>query len=124
VDRTIQLIRSSGCRPGIVLNPASPLSWLDHTLETVDLVLLMSVNPGFGGQKFIEPVLGKLQQVRRLIDASGREVRLEIDGGVTPDNIGAIARAGADTFVSGSAIFGSRDYAETIRAMRATISER
>jgi ribulose-phosphate 3-epimerase len=124
VDRTIQLIRAAGCRPGLVLNPASPLSWLDHTLGSVDLVLLMSVNPGFGGQKFIEPVLGKLQQVRRLIDASGREVRLEIDGGVTPDNIGAIARAGADTFVSGSAIFGSRDYAETIRAMRATISER
>jgi ribulose-phosphate 3-epimerase len=124
VDRTIQLIRAAGCRPGLVLNPASPLSWLDHTLGSVDLVLLMSVNPGFGGQKFIEPVLGKLQQVRRLIDASGREVRLEIDGGVTPDNIGAIARAGADTFVSGSAIFGSRDYAETIRAMRAAISER
>ena len=124
VDRTIQLIRAAGCRPGLVLNPASPLSWLDHTLGSVDLVLLMSVNPGFGGQKFIEPVLGKLQQVRRLIDASGREVRLEIDGGVTQDNIGAIARAGADTFVSGSAIFGSRDYAETIRAMRAAISER
>jgi ribulose-phosphate 3-epimerase len=124
VDRTIQLIRAAGCRPGLVLNPASPLSWLDHTLGSVDLVLLMSVNPGFGGQKFIEPVLGKLQQVQRLIDASGREVRLEIDGGVTPDNIGAIARAGADTFVSGSAIFGSRDYAETIRAMRAAISER
>ena len=122
VDRTIQLIRAAGCRPGLVLNPASPLSWLDHTLGSVDLVLLMSVNPGFGGQKFIEPVLGKLQQVRRLIDASGREVRLEIDGGVTPDNIGAIARAGADTFVSGSAIFGSRDYAETIRAMRAAIA--
>ena len=124
VDRTIQLIRAAGCRPGLVLNPASPLSWLDHTLGSVDLVLLMSVNPGFGGQKFIEPVLGKLQQVRRLIDAGGREIRLEIDGGVTPDNIGAIARAGADTFVSGSAIFGSRDYAETIRAMRAAISER
>ena len=124
VDRTIQLIRAAGCRPGLVLNPASPLSWLDHTLGSVDLVLLMSVNPGFGGQKFIEPALGKLQQVRRLIDASGREVRLEIDGGVTQDNIGAIARAGADTFVSGSAIFGSRDYAATIRAMRAAISER
>jgi ribulose-phosphate 3-epimerase len=122
VDRTIQLIRSSGCRPGIVLNPASPLSWLDHTLDSVDLVLLMSVNPGFGGQKFIEPVLGKLEEARRRIDASGREIRLEIDGGVKQDNIGAIARAGADTFVSGSAIFGTKDYAATIRAMRAAIA--
>ena len=121
VDRTIQLIRDAGCRPGIVLNPATPLSWLDHTLHAVDLVLLMSVNPGFGGQKFIEPVLGKLAETRRRIDASGREVRLEIDGGVKLDNIGAIARAGADTFVSGSAIFGAKDYAATIRAMRAAI---
>ena len=121
VDRTIQLIRDAGCRPGIVLNPATPLSWLDHTLDAVDLVLLMSVNPGFGGQKFIEPVLGKLAETRRRIDASGREVRLEIDGGVKLDNIGAIARAGADTFVSGSAIFGAKDYAATIRAMRAAI---
>jgi len=122
VDRTIQLIRDAGCRPGIVLNPASPLSWLDHTLDAVDLVLLMSVNPGFGGQKFIEPVLGKLTEVRRRIDASGREVRLEIDGGVKQDNIAAIARAGADTFVAGSAIFGTKDYAATIRAMRAAIA--
>jgi ribulose-phosphate 3-epimerase len=122
VDRTIQLIRDAGCRPGIVLNPASPLSWLDHTLDAVDLVLLMSVNPGFGGQKFIEPVLGKLAEVRRRIDASGREVRLEIDGGVKQDNIAAIARAGADTFVAGSAIFGTKDYAATIRAMRAAIA--
>ncbi len=118
VDRTIQLIRDAGCRPGIALNPATPLSWLDHTLGSVDLVLLMSVNPGFGGQQFIESVIGKLAEARRRIDASGRDIRLEIDGGVKQDNIGAIARAGADTFVSGSAIFGTKDYAATIRAMR------
>jgi ribulose-phosphate 3-epimerase len=123
VDRTIQLIRSSGCRPGIVLNPATPLAWLDHTLDSVDLLLLMSVNPGFGGQQFIESSLGKLAEARRRIDASGRAVRLEIDGGVKADNIGRIARAGADTFVAGSAIFGSKDYAATIRAMRAAIKE-
>ena len=122
VDRTIQLIRDSGCRPGIVLNPATPMSWLDHTLGSIDLVLLMSVNPGFGGQQFIEPVLGKLADARRRIDASGRAVRLEIDGGVKLDNIGAVASAGADTFVAGSAIFGSKDYATTIRAMRAAIA--
>jgi len=122
VDRTIQLIRASGCRPGIVLNPATPLSWLDHTLGAVDLVLLMSVNPGFGGQQFIEPVLGKLAEARKRIDASGRDVRLEIDGGVKQDNIGRIARAGADTFVAGSAIFGSKDYGATIRGMRAAIN--
>jgi ribulose-phosphate 3-epimerase len=121
VDRTIRLIREAGCRPGIVLNPATPLDWLDHTLGAIDLVLLMSVNPGFGGQKFIEPVLGKLAEARRRIDASGREVRLEIDGGVRQDNIGAIARAGADTFVAGSAVFGAKDYAATIRAMREEI---
>jgi ribulose-phosphate 3-epimerase len=122
VDRTIQLIRASGCKPGIVLNPATPLSWLDHTLDAVDLVLLMSVNPGFGGQQFIEPVLGKLAEARKRIDASGRDVRLEIDGGVKQDNIGRIARAGADTFVAGSAIFGSKDYGATIRGMRAAIN--
>jgi ribulose-phosphate 3-epimerase len=122
VDRTIQLIRASGCKPGIVLNPATPLSWLDHTLDAVDLVLLMSVNPGFGGQQFIEPVLGKLADARKRIDASGRDVRLEIDGGVKQDNIGRIARAGADTFVAGSAIFGSKDYGATIRGMRAAIN--
>jgi len=122
VDRTIQLIRASGCKPGVVLNPATPLSWLDHTLDAVDLVLLMSVNPGFGGQQFIEPVLGKLAEARKRIDASGRDVRLEIDGGVKQDNIGRIARAGADTFVAGSAIFGAKDYAATIRAMRTAIS--
>ena len=122
VDRTIQLIRDSGCRPGLVLNPATPLAWLDHTLGSIDLVLLMSVNPGFGGQQFIEPVLEKVADARRRIDASGREVRLEIDGGVKLDNIGRIARAGADTFVAGSAIFGAKDYAATIRAMRAEIA--
>ena len=122
VDRTIQVIRDAGCRPGIVLNPATPLSWLDHTLGSVDLVLLMSVNPGFGGQQFIEPVLDKLKEARKRIDASGREIRLEIDGGVKQDNIGRIAKSGADTFVSGSAIFGTKDYAATIRAMRAAIA--
>jgi ribulose-phosphate 3-epimerase len=122
VDRTIQLIRSAGCKPGIVLNPATPLSWLDYTLDSIDLLLLMSVNPGFGGQQFIGSVLGKLTEARRRIDASGRAVRLEIDGGVKQDNIGAIARAGADTFVAGSAIFGAKDYAATIRAMRAAIA--
>ena len=122
VDRTIQLIRAAGCKPGIVLNPASPLSWLDHTLGSIDLVLLMSVNPGFGGQQFIEPVLGKLAEARKRIDASGRPVRLEIDGGVKLDNIGAIARAGADTFVAGSAIFGTKDYPATVRAMRTAIA--
>ncbi|MDH4258945.1 MAG: ribulose-phosphate 3-epimerase [Gammaproteobacteria bacterium] len=122
VDRTIRLIRESGCRPGLVLNPATPLSWLDHTLEQIDLLLLMSVNPGFAGQQFIEPVLGKLADARQIIDASGREIRLEIDGGVKLDNIAAIAGAGADAFVAGSAIFGSKDYAATIRAMRAAIA--
>ncbi len=122
VDRTLQIIRDCGCRPGIVLNPATPLEWLDWTLGSVDLVLLMSVNPGFGGQAFIPSALDKLAEVRRRIDASGREVRLEIDGGVKVDNAGAIARAGADTFVAGSAIFGSKDYAATIAAMRRAIA--
>ena len=124
VDRTIQLIRDSGCRPGIVLNPATPLAWLDHTLGSIDLVLLMSVNPGFAGQQFIEPVLGKLAEARQLIDASRREVRLEIDGGVKQDNIGAIAQSGADTFVAGSAIFGAKDYAAAIRSLRDGIGGR
>jgi ribulose-phosphate 3-epimerase len=122
IDRTIELIRESGCRPGLVLNPATPLHWLDYTLDKLDLVLLMSVNPGFGGQKFIPSTLEKLREVRRRIDASGRPVRLEIDGGVKVDNIGAIAAAGADTFVAGSAIFGVPDYAATIRQMRAQIA--
>jgi ribulose-phosphate 3-epimerase len=124
VDRTIRLIRESGCRPGLVLNPATPLGWLDHTLEQIDLLLLMSVNPGFAGQQFIAPVLGKLREARQRIDASGRDLRLEIDGGVKLDNIGAIAGAGADTFVAGSAIFGAKDYAATLREMRAAIARR
>ena len=106
-----------------MLNPATPLDWLDWTLEQIDLVLLMSVNPGFGGQQFIASALPKLAAVRRLIDASGRDVRLEIDGGVKVDNIGAIAVAGADTFVAGSAIFGARDYRATIDAMRSEIAK-
>jgi ribulose-phosphate 3-epimerase len=122
IDRTIELIREHGCKPGLVFNPATPLDYLDYTLEKLDMVLLMSVNPGFGGQKFIRSALTKLAQARKRIDASGRPVRLEIDGGVKTDNIGEIARAGADTFVAGSAIFGSKDYAGTITAMRREIS--
>jgi ribulose-phosphate 3-epimerase len=122
VDRTIELIREHGCKPGLVFNPATPLEYLDYTLPKLDMVLIMAVNPGFGGQKFIAGALGKLAEVRRRIDALGRPVRLEIDGGVKVDNIGEIARAGADTFVAGSAIFGSADYAATIRAMRERIA--
>ena len=122
VDRTIALIKEHGCRAGLVLNPATPVSWLDHTLEKLDLVLLMSVNPGFGGQQFIRSVLPKIAEVRRRIKDSGRDVWLEVDGGIKTDNIGEIARAGADTFVAGSAIFGSKDYAATIREMRARLS--
>ncbi len=121
VDRTIELIREHGCRPGLVFNPATPLGWLDHTLDRIDMVLLMSVNPGFGGQSFIPSTLAKLRAARDRIAASGRDIRLEVDGGVKVDNIGAIAAAGADTFVAGSAIFGSKDYAATIGAMRAAI---
>jgi ribulose-phosphate 3-epimerase len=121
VDRTIGLIREHGCKPGLALNPATPLSWLDYTLGQIDQVLLMSVNPGFGGQKFIPWVLPKIAEVRRRIDASGRAVRVEVDGGIKIDNIAAAAKAGADTFVAGSAIFGSADYAATIRAMRAAL---
>jgi ribulose-phosphate 3-epimerase len=121
IDRTIEVIRENGCKPGLVFNPATPLDYLDYTLEKLDLVLLMSVNPGFGGQKFIRSALTKLAQARKRIDATGRPVRLEIDGGVKVDNIGEIARAGADTFVAGSAIFGSKDYAATIKAMRTEI---
>jgi ribulose-phosphate 3-epimerase len=118
IDRTIELIRENGCKPGLVFNPATPLDYLDYTLEKIDVVLIMSVNPGFGGQKFIPTALRKLAEVRRRIDESGRAVRLEVDGGVKVDNIKAIAEAGADTFVAGSAIFGSKDYAATIRQMR------
>jgi ribulose-phosphate 3-epimerase len=121
VDRTIQLIRSSGCTPGLVFNPATPLNWLDYVIDKIDLILLMSVNPGFGGQQFIREALPKLAEARARIEASGRDIRLEIDGGVKVDNAAEIAKAGADTFVSGSAIFGSSDYARTIKEMRAQI---
>ncbi len=121
VDRTIGLIRDHGCRPGLVFNPATPLDWLDYTLDKIDMILLMSVNPGFGGQAFIPGVLPKIAQARARIVASGREIRLEVDGGIKPDNVRAVAAAGADTFVAGSAIFGSDDYAATIREMRAQI---
>ena len=123
VDRTIGLIREHGCKPGIVLNPASPLNWLDHVIEKVDMVLLMSVNPGFGGQSFIQSVLPKIRRVRELIDATGREIRLEVDGGIKVDNIAEVAAAGADTFVAGSAIFGAKDYRATIAAMRERIAK-
>src|SRR3954466_675773 len=123
VDRTISLIRDHGCRPGLVLNPATPLSYLDHTLEKLDLVLLMSVNPGFGGQKFIESVLPKIAEARRRIKALGKPIWLEVDGGVKADNIAQIARAGADTFVAGSAIFGAKDYGKAIAGMRAELSK-
>jgi ribulose-phosphate 3-epimerase len=118
VDRTIALIKQHGCKAGLVLNPATPLSYLDHTLDKLDMVLLMSVNPGFGGQQFIASVLPKITEVRKRIDRSGKPIWLEVDGGVKTDNIAEIARAGADTFVAGSAIFGSKDYAATIRDMR------
>lgn len=123
IDRTIGLIQESGCKAGLVFNPATPLSWLDFTLDKLDLVLIMSVNPGFGGQQFIPAALDKLQAVRERIRASGREIWLEIDGGVKIDNIAAIARAGADTFVAGSAIFNSPDYSSTIAAMRAELEK-
>lgn len=122
IDRTIELIRENGCKPGLVFNPATPLNHLDHVIDKIDMILLMSVNPGFGGQKFIPGALPKLRAARQRIQASGREIRLEIDGGVKVDNIGAIAAAGADTFVAGSAIFGAKDYAATIRQMRAEIA--
>lgn len=118
IDRTLQLIHDCGCKAGLVFNPATPLIHLEHVIDKVDMVLLMSVNPGFGGQSFIHSALAKLAQARKMIDASGRAIRLEIDGGVKTDNIRQIADAGADTFVAGSAIFGSKDYAATIRAMR------
>jgi ribulose-phosphate 3-epimerase len=122
VDRTIALIREQGCKAGLVLNPATPVSWLDHTLDKLDLVLLMSVNPGFGGQQFIASVLPKIAEVRRRIAATGRPIWLEVDGGVKGDNIAEIARAGADTFVAGSAIFGAKDYGAVIKDMRARLS--
>jgi ribulose-phosphate 3-epimerase len=122
IDRSLALIRAGGCKAGLVFNPATPLHWLEHVLDKIDMVLLMSVNPGFGGQQFIEQALTKARAARALIDASGLPIRLEIDGGVKVDNIGRIASAGIDTFVSGSAIFGSPDYRATIAAMRAAIA--
>jgi ribulose-phosphate 3-epimerase len=122
VDRTIALIKENGCKAGLVLNPASPLSFLDHTLDKLDLVLLMSVNPGFGGQQFIRSVLPKIAEVRKRIDKLGRDIWLEVDGGIKTENIADAARAGADTFVAGSAIFGSKDYAATIKQMRQQLS--
>jgi ribulose-phosphate 3-epimerase len=121
VDRTVGLIHDHGCKAGLVFNPATPLSWLEYVIEKIDLVLIMSVNPGFGGQAFIPTALTKLGEARARIDESGRDIRLEIDGGVNVDNAADIARAGADTFVAGSAIFGSSDYAATIAALRAEI---
>jgi ribulose-phosphate 3-epimerase len=123
VDRTLALIRENGCRAGLVFNPATPLDWLDYVLDKVDMILIMSVNPGYGGQKFIESALEKVRRARRKIDDSGCSIRLEIDGGVKTDNIGRISAAGADTFVAGSAIFGSDDYAATISSMRAEIAK-
>jgi ribulose-phosphate 3-epimerase len=122
VHRTIGLIREQGCKAGLVFNPATPLTWLEHVIWELDMVLIMSVNPGFGGQAFIDSSLDKLRQARQLIDDSGREIRLEIDGGVKVSNIGEIAAAGADTFVAGSAIFGSDNYAVTIAEMRSEIA--
>lgn len=118
IDRSLQLARDAGCKTGLVFNPATPLSWLQHVMDKIDMVLIMSVNPGFGGQSFIPEALNKIQQARALIDASGRAIRLQVDGGIKPDNIGAAAAAGADTFVAGSAIFKQPDYAHVIRHMR------
>ena len=122
VDRTLQLIRAAGCQAGLVFNPAAPLDVLQWTIDKVDLVLIMSVNPGFGGQSFIDSALRKVEQARRLIERSGREIRLEVDGGIKVDNIARVAAAGADTFVAGSAIFGQRDYKVVIDAMRAELA--
>jgi ribulose-phosphate 3-epimerase len=121
VDRTLQVIKAAGCQAGLAFNPATPLESLEYLLDKIDLVLIMSVNPGFGGQSFIESALRKTERARRLIDASGRDIRLEIDGGIKVDNIRRVADAGADTFVAGSAIFGSKDYRAVIEAMRAKL---
>jgi len=123
IDRSLALIREEGCKAGLVFNPATPLDCLNYVIDKVDMVLLMSVNPGFGGQKFIPAALDKLREVRKIIDQSGLDIRLEIDGGVKVENIGEIAAAGADTFVAGSAIFGSDDYATTIAAMKENIAK-
>ena len=123
IDRTISLIKENGCKAGLVFNPGTPLNYLDHVMDKLDLILIMSVNPGFGGQKFIPEALAKLRAVRKLIDASGRDIWLEIDGGVKVDNIAEVARAGADTFVAGSAIYGTKDYKATIDLMRAELAK-
>lgn len=123
IDRTLQLIKSLGCQAGLVFNPATPLHYLDHVMDQLDLILLMSVNPGFGGQSFIPHTLEKLKQVRQRIDASGHQIRLEIDGGVNIDNIASIAQAGADMFVAGSAIFGQADYRQVIEQMREQLQQ-
>jgi ribulose-phosphate 3-epimerase len=123
IDRSLSLVHDSGCKAGLVFNPATPLDYLKYVIDKVDMILLMSVNPGFGGQSFIPTALDKLREARRIIDESGRDIRLEIDGGVKVDNIGEIAAAGADTFVAGSAIFGAGDYKATIDAMRAEIAK-
>ena len=122
VDRSLQLVRSLGCKSGLVFNPATPLHYLDHVMDKIDMILIMSVNPGFGGQSFIPAALNKLREARQRIDGSGFNIRLEIDGGVKVDNIGEIASAGADTFVAGSAIFGNKDYSATISAMKSLIN--
>ena len=122
IDRTLSLIRDQGCKAGLVFNPGTPLAWLDHVMDKVDLILLMSVNPGFGGQSFIASALPKIAEVRRRIDASGRDIWLEVDGGVKADNIAAIAKAGADTFVAGSAVFGERDRKAAMGKLRAALA--
>ncbi|MEZ5590948.1 MAG: ribulose-phosphate 3-epimerase [Gammaproteobacteria bacterium] len=122
VDRSLQLIRDQGCQAGLVFNPATPLQWLDHVMDKLDIILIMSVNPGFGGQSFIPSALEKLRQARQRIDVSGYDIRLEVDGGVKTDNIRQIAQAGADTFVAGSAIFGAPDYTAAINAMRTQLA--
>jgi ribulose-phosphate 3-epimerase len=123
IDRTLQLIRDQGCKAGLVFNPATPLHHLEHVMDKLDLILIMSVNPGFGGQSFIPEALKKIAAVRKLIDASGRDIMLEVDGGIKPDNIAEAAKAGADTFVAGSAIFGKPDYKAVIDAMRVQLSQ-
>ena len=122
IDRSLQLVRSLGCKSGLVFNPATPLHYLDHVMDKVDMILIMSVNPGFGGQSFIPAALDKLKEARQRIDSSSFNIRLEIDGGVNVDNIGEIASAGADTFVAGTAIFGNKDYSATISAMKSAIN--
>ena len=123
IDRTLGLIRENGCKAGLVFNPATPLSYLDYVMDKIDLILIMSVNPGFGGQKFIPTALTKLREARARIEQSGRDIWLEVDGGVKADNIAEIARAGADTFVAGSAIFGASDYNATVATMRAELAK-